>query len=239
MSETKTLAKTPAKSPSQALPVKVAAVAEAKAPTKILPSRPMSTTPERSDQRPARQARMSGTASLIPEAKTTMKASNSSMAASLLDRRLGDAPREQGRDRAAEHVLERAGEQHHEPLDDDDHVAADLGLVEGELGAALIKDAEQDRGQDDADRVNASHERDRDSNEAEAGGEFEDEAVLLAEDHVDRKPPGERAGNQRRYDRDARGRDAAIDRRDRIGADDADLVAEPRAPDEEPDAEGG
>jgi len=49
------------------------------APTRILPSSPMSTMPERSDQRPARQARISGMASRIPEAKTTMKASNHSM----------------------------------------------------------------------------------------------------------------------------------------------------------------
>ena len=63
------------------LPVKVATAAEPKAPTRILPSSPMSTTPERSDHRPARQARMSGMASRMPEAKTTMKASNHSMLA--------------------------------------------------------------------------------------------------------------------------------------------------------------
>ena len=37
--------------------------------------------PERSDHNPARQPRMSGIASLMPEAKTTMKASNHSMGA--------------------------------------------------------------------------------------------------------------------------------------------------------------
>ena len=72
-------AATPARSPSHTLPVKVAAAADANAPTRILPSSPMSTMPERSDQRPARQARMSGTARRMPEAKTTMNASNHSM----------------------------------------------------------------------------------------------------------------------------------------------------------------
>src|ERR1700722_1380574 len=129
MSENTTAAATPPRSPSQTLPVKVAAAAEANAPTKILPSRPMSTTPERSDQRPAKQARMSGTASRMPEAKTTMKALNHSMLARPSDGRLRRAPREQGRDGAPEHVLERACEQNDESLDHDDHVAADLGHV--------------------------------------------------------------------------------------------------------------
>ena len=81
MSEKTTAAATPASTPSHTLPVKVAAAAEANAPTRILPSSPMSTTPERSDHRPARQARMSGMARRMPEAKTTMKASNQSMPA--------------------------------------------------------------------------------------------------------------------------------------------------------------
>ena len=98
----------------------------------------------------------------------------------------GRAARQQHRDRTAEHVLERAGEQHHQALDDDDHVAADLRLLERELGAALIEHAEQDRGENDADRMGASHQRDRDADEAEAGGVFEDQPMLLAEDHVDR-----------------------------------------------------
>src|SRR6478752_5412859 len=109
----------------------------------------MSTMPDRSDQRPARQARMSGIASRMPEAKTTMKALNHSMRRPS-DRRPGCAPGEQGRDRAPEHVLERAGEQHDQPLDHDDHVATDLGHVDRERLAALIEDAEQDRGEDDA-----------------------------------------------------------------------------------------
>ena len=112
-----------------------------------------------------------------------------------------------------------------------------FGLSNGELCAALIEHAEQDRRENDADRMGAAHQRDRDADEAEAGDEFEDEPVLLAEDHVDRQAAGERARQQRRDDGDARRRDAAVDRGGRIGADGADLVAEPRAPDEEPDGE--
>ena len=46
------------------------------------------------------------------------------------DRRRSGAARQQRRDGAAEHMLERAGEQHDEALDHHDHVAADLRLVE-------------------------------------------------------------------------------------------------------------
>src|SRR5271165_2216931 len=146
---------TPSATPAQTLPVKVAPTAEPKAPTRILPSRPMSTTPERSDQRPARQARINGVPSRMPEAKTTMNALKRSIALRPSDRRRGRAAREQHRDRTAEHVLERAGEQDHQALDDDDHVAADLRLLERKLGAALVEDAEQDRGENDADGVGA------------------------------------------------------------------------------------
>ena len=56
---------------------------EAKAPVSILPSSPMSTIPERSDHSPARQAKMSGTASRMPEAEMTMRASIASSAIAL------------------------------------------------------------------------------------------------------------------------------------------------------------
>src|SRR3984885_12766638 len=186
MSEKTTAAAAPAKRPSHTLPVNVAAAAEANAPTRILPSSPMSTMPERSDQRPAKQARMSGTARRMPEAKTTTKASNHSMAYRPSDGRLRRAPCEQCRDGTAEHVLERAGEQHDEALDHDDHVAADLGHIDRERLTALIEDAEQDRGQDDADRMGAPHERDSNADKAEATDEFEDQPVLVAENDIGR-----------------------------------------------------
>ena len=87
--------------------------------------------------------------------------------------------------------------------------------------------------------MGAPHQRDRDADEAEARGIFEDEPVLLAEDHVDRHAAGERAREQRGDDRHPRRRNAAVDGGGRIGADGADLVAEPGAPDHEPDRESG
>src|ERR1700677_2285229 len=193
ISEKTTAAATPASRPSHTLPVNVATAAEAKAPTRILPSSPMSTMPERSDQRPAKQARMSGTARRMPEAKTTMKALNHSMGRHPSDGRLCRAPREQGRDRASEHVLKRTGEQHHQALDHDDHIAADLGHIDRERLAALIEDTEQDRRQDDADRMRAAHKRDRDADEAEPADKFEDQPMLVAQNDVGRDTAGERA----------------------------------------------
>ncbi len=69
----------PAPSPASALPVTSAATAAAKAAASILPSRPMSTTPARSDQRPARQAQMSGVASRTDEASTCRTVSSASI----------------------------------------------------------------------------------------------------------------------------------------------------------------
>ena len=77
-----------------------------------------------------------------------------------------------------EHVLERAGEQDDQALDHDDHVAGDRRLLEGEIGAALIERAEQERGEHDADGMRAPHQRHRDADEAVAGGEFEQQPVL-------------------------------------------------------------
>ena len=51
----------PAASPTQALPLASAVAADAKAAASIFPSRPMSKMPARSDQSPARQAKISGT----------------------------------------------------------------------------------------------------------------------------------------------------------------------------------
>ena len=67
-------------------------------------------------------------------------------------------------------------------------------LLEGELGAALVEHAEQERGEHDADRMGAAHQRHRDADEAVAGGEVEDQPVLVAHELVDREAAGERAG---------------------------------------------
>ena len=117
--------RSPAKSPSQAEPVTGATAAAAKAPTSILPSSPMSKMPARSENRPARQARSSG----VDEPDRRRRAATMSVEAiqSRVRHAAAAEPRrgaKQRCDRGAEHVLQRAGEQDDQALDDDDHVAA-------------------------------------------------------------------------------------------------------------------
>jgi hypothetical protein len=137
-----------------------------------------------------------------------------------------------------EHVLQRAGKQDHQALDDDDHVAADMGHHEGDLGAALVEHAEQDRRRHDAGRMRAAHQRHRDADEARPGDEIELQAVLVAHHRVERHHAGERARDHHGDDDDARLADAGIARRLGAVALGADLVAEPRAPDQHPDQKG-
>ena len=89
-------------------------------------------------------------------------------------------------DRHAHQVLQRAGEEDDQRLDHHDHVAADLRHLEGELGAALVEDAEEDRRQDHADRMRAAHQRHRDADEAGAADVVEHQPVLEAHDDVER-----------------------------------------------------
>ena len=135
-------------------------------------------------------------------------------------------------------MLQRAGEQDDQPLDDDDHVARDVRHLEGELGAALVEHAEQDRGRHDAGRMRAAHQRHRDADEAGAGDEIERDVVLVAHDRVERHHAGQRAGDHHGDDDDAAFRNAGIARRLRAEAQGADLVAELGAPDQQPDQEG-
>ena len=77
-SENSTEAAMPAASPAQAEPVAKAVTAAAKAAMSILPSSPISTTPARSDQRPAMAAQISGIDSRMVESRmTAMVASHS------------------------------------------------------------------------------------------------------------------------------------------------------------------
>ncbi len=107
--------------------------------------------------------------------------------------------------------------------------------VERQLRAALIERAEQQRGQHDAERVIAAHQRDGNADEAEAAGEVEGQAVLIAHDDVERDQAGERAREAHRDDDLAGGRDAAVDRSALVLADDAERVAPAGLPDEQPD----
>ena len=127
------------------------------------------------------------------------------------------------------------GEQDHQALDHHDDVAAERRHVERQLGAALVERAEQERGQDDAERMVAAHQRHGDADEAEAAGEVEGQAVLRAHDHVERDQPGERARDGHRQHDLARRRDAAVDRRGLVLADHAERIAVAGLPDEQPD----
>ena len=233
MSEKATDAAIPARRPIQAESDAYAAAAAAKAATSILPSSPISTTPERSDHKPARQAARSGIDSRSDESKMVTRSPRSmAQALATLDRR------SILRHETPEQAVESAREQDDDAADHHHHVAGDGRLLEGKLRAALVEDAEQQRRQDDADRMRAPHEGHRDADEAVAGREFEQQAVLVAHEFVDREPARQRAGDDHRDDDDARRRDARIDRRRRIRADDADRIAEARPVDEEPDAVG-
>jgi hypothetical protein len=133
-------------------------------------------------------------------------------------------------------VFHGPGEQDYETLDDDDHVAADVGHCEGDFRAALIEHAEQDCGQHDAERMRAAHQRHGDADEAGAGHEIELHAPLRAHDGVQRHQAGQRARDQHGDDDDPSFLDAGVARS--LGAEThgADLVAELGAPDQRPDA---
>src|SRR5262249_3208424 len=91
----------------------------------------------------------------------------------------------------------------------------------------------------DAERVVAPHQRYGDADEARAGGEVEEEAVLCPHDVVDRGEPGAGAAEAERGDDDTLDIDAAVARRALPPPDDADLVAPARVPEEEPDEDAG
>ena len=146
-----------------------------------------------------------------------------------------DAAREQALDPGAEHVLQRAGEQDHQSLEHDHHVAGHVGHVEGQFRAALVEHAEEQRGEQDAHRVVAAHQRHRDADEAVARRELQQQPVVDADDLVHADEAGKTAGDRHRQHDRARRRDAAVDRSRLVVADGADLVAPARAPDEEPE----
>ena len=116
----------PAPRPSQAEPVTAAVAAAAKAAPSILPSSAMSTTPERSENRPASAARTSGVDQADGRGRPAARKESHvgvHQAASA-----GGAPAEQRLELRPEHVLERAAEQDHQALDDHDHLAVICGM---------------------------------------------------------------------------------------------------------------
>src|SRR5215211_3971103 len=115
MSEKTMAAPMPAPRPIQAECVTPATTADAKAATSILPSSPISTTPARSDQSPARHAARSGTDSLSAESRIVTAMS---MASRLRELR----PREGARHQTPEESVERAREQDDDASDHHHHV---------------------------------------------------------------------------------------------------------------------
>ena len=92
-------------------------------------------------------------------------------------------------------VVEGAGEEDDEGLDDDDEFPGDVG-PERELGAALVEEAEKEGCKEDAEGVRATHEGDGDADEARAFDGVQDEPFRLAHDVVDRHRAREPARDQ-------------------------------------------
>ena len=120
------------------------AEAAAKAPANILPSNPISTMPERSLHRPARQARISGTDMRMVEARISGRI-ESSIAL--------HHPRKNHAEIGTEGLLKSAHKQDDEALDHHHHIAVDILIGEGKLSAALIEQAEEQSGQHNAKRM--------------------------------------------------------------------------------------
>src|SRR6056297_493513 len=239
--ERKTDAPIPANRPTQTEPEVKAMAAEKKAAASILPSRPMSKMPARSEKSPARQASRSGVASrtVLSRICRTVRKSMMSLrrAAALGIDAFATPPQRQENafHRHAHHVVERAGEQDHEGLYDDDHLAADGGHLELKLRAALVERAEQECGEHDAHGMGPAHQRHGDADEARPFGEVEDEALGLAHHDVDGHHPRQAARDQHGDHGDLHGVNSRIDRRRLRVAEGPDLVAKPRVPDKEPD----
>src|SRR6185436_8736547 len=237
-SPTSTDAAIPAPRPAQAEPVTAAVAAAAKAEASILPSSPMSTTPDRSENKPPSAASTSGAA---PRTVAAARRATSTPA-SLIDRarswpwllrRVGGPP-EQRSDRAAKPVLEGSADENDQPLDDHDDVARQRRHVERQLRPALVQRAEQDRREDDPHRVIAAHQRHRDADIPGAADEVEKEAMLDAHDLVQAHQPRERSGDRHGHDHRARGPDAAVHGGRLAVAEGAKLVPPARVPDIEP-----
>src|SRR5262249_54703307 len=230
-SPTSTAAAIPATRPAHAEPVTAAVAAAANAETSILPSSPMSTIPERSAKRPPSAASTSGAA---PRAVAAASSARTRML-SLMP--LSSAPGARARwasqervERSPQRVLEGATDEDDQPLDHHDHVARELGHVERELGATLVERAEQHRGDHDADRMIAPHQRDGDAHVAGAAGKIQQQAMLYAHHLVQAHEPGERARDRHRDDDRARRLDAAVDRGRLVVAERAQRVAPARVP---------
>ena len=97
--------------------------------------------------------------------------------------------------------------------------------------AALAQRREEERGEDDAERIVAADERDGDAEESGAAREAILVVVLIAEDEVDATDAGDRAAPGERAEEDATDVDAAVFRRIGLQTDGgvyADLIGRER-----------
>src|SRR5919108_325688 len=119
---------------TQADPVTTAMQADAKAVASILPSRPMSMVPERSEKTPAMAANTSGVAMRkVADRMESVWSQKSSMSGRLRQDRAAIEHRIDPRHPRPVHIGERAGEQDDEALHGDDHVTRDGRDLERQL----------------------------------------------------------------------------------------------------------
>src|SRR5471032_1963510 len=194
----------PAATPYQGFCVAKATAAETNAEARILPSRPMSITPERSANRPAMPAKIStGALRTVDTRMLPIWRSSKVMTVSLF-------PFDQGGDGGGVEVFHRAAEQDDQALDEDEGLRRNVLLFQRQVEAALDQRAEQHGRQEDADWMLPSHQRNRDADEARAADEVQRQVVGRAHDGVDRTQAGQRAGDQHHGDDHLADADARI-----------------------------
>src|SRR5690606_25304343 len=189
-----------------------AVIAAAMAPKSMMPSRAMFTTPERSLNRPPSAANRSGVVARTIDANSARSTTVSTPLRPLprlLGERLrllaldgvalagmGEAAPEGGVHERLRQEPARGDEQHYEGEDHAHDLAREVGERDVQDRAAVLHDAEQEGGEQDADGVVAREQGHGDAVEAVAGGARLPEGVVLegaAEDVVGRGEAGETA----------------------------------------------
>ena len=158
----------PAPSPTHAEPVTAAVAAAANAAPSILPSSPMSTTPERSEKSPPSAASTSGAAPRAVAASEE-RAEQQRVAHA----RTGAGSRRTSASSGRRSACSSAPQTRMmSPWITTTMSRVSFGMSNDSSDAALVERAEQDRGQHDAHRVVAAHQRHRDADVAGAAGKF-------------------------------------------------------------------
>src|SRR5690606_28632851 len=231
----------PMTSPPQALPVQYDPATAKNAPVSISPSRPMFMTPDRSDSKPPSAVKSSGVVM-----RSTAVSSAIVKKSPILDPRFRcSGGRAAGCGAAAEPApdrrqsvdhLQRGDGKDDQALDELDDLLRDIGGLH--RGSAGAESAEEQSGEDDAERMVAADESDGDGGEAVAGRR---RVVASMESHgfAGSGEAGQDAGNDHR-DGDGRAPvDTTVGRRAGREADGSDFVAKPGVEEHEPENERG